>query len=356
MDQCIHSTTDLKSNSQIPEPNFNVHKRVRDVFSRIMPHGVHSATKMTAAGFRYTGEGDAALCDTCKLEVSGWTETMEPLAVHIERSPQCSVIHSRLPLSHSEMNNKENSAKRQKTSDDIYQSKCNYKFSEVKSLKEIRRRTFSHWPSRTQPSTEQMIDAGFFSCSVGDRVICIYCNLICQQWKPNEDDPSELHQTLSPHCSYVLAMLINPERSSTLILNENSTVISNALDQQRFDQIVYTRPCHAHYSDLTKRLQSFVSWPGQAGPSVDDLVRAGFFYAGTGNVVTCFYCNGSLQNWGSTDKPIVEHARWFGHCPYARQLCGDDMHRRIQEVNQRRRGRSTSSLTFFSNNFLFLLF
>ena len=45
-----------------------------------------------------------------------------------------------------------------------------------------------------------------------------------------------------------------------------------------------------------------------------------FIYTGNKTIVTCFYCNGSLQNWGANDNPTIEHARWFPHCAYAKQL------------------------------------
>ncbi|CAF3551333.1 unnamed protein product [Rotaria sp. Silwood1] len=83
--------------------------------------------------------------------------------------------------------------------------------------------------------------------------------------------------------------------------------------------------------EIPKRYVSFATWPSEQLPAVDDLVRAGFFYTGKNTIVTCFYCNGSLQNWGSNDNPMIEHARWFPHCAYAKQLCGDDLYRKIQE-------------------------
>ncbi|CAF3749475.1 unnamed protein product [Rotaria sp. Silwood1] len=60
-------------------------------------------------------------------------------------------------------------------------------------------------------------------------------------------------------------------------------------------------------------------------------------------IVTCFYCNGSLQNWGSNDSPIIEHAHWFPYCPYAKQLCGEDLFRKIQEFKriQKEQAKST---------------
>ena len=60
-----------------------------------------------------------------------------------------------------------------------------------------------------------MIAAGFFCCNVEDRVICIYCNLICQQWSGETDDPCEVHRTLSAHCPYVQSKLIRRENEET---------------------------------------------------------------------------------------------------------------------------------------------
>ncbi|CAF3808094.1 unnamed protein product [Rotaria sordida] len=171
---------------------------------------------------------------------------------------------------------------------------------ETNSLQQVRKRTFSHWSHRIIQSSTQMIEAGFFYCNLGDRVICIYCNLICQQWTPDTDDPCEVHQTLSPNCAYVKAKLIRPAASL----------------------------------EMPKHFASFATWPNEDLPSVDDLVRAGFFYTGTKTIVTCFYCNGSLQSWRPNDNPLIEHARQCPNCTYARQLCGDDLYRKIQESKQ----------------------
>ncbi|CAF4138260.1 unnamed protein product, partial [Rotaria sp. Silwood2] len=66
---------------------------------------------------------------------------------------------------------------------------------------------FSPGPHRTSPSSEQMIEAGFFNCNVGDRVICLYCNIICQQWTPHTNDSYEVHKILSSKCPYIIAKL-----------------------------------------------------------------------------------------------------------------------------------------------------
>jgi hypothetical protein len=179
-----------------------------------------------------------------------------------------------------------------------------------------------------------MIEAGFFNCNVGDRVICIYCNLICQQWTPNSDDPCEVHKKLSPKCCYVIAMLTPSQTTSTSIINEAST----SVDQFQCHPIVYTAACNTNYIEIPKRYASFANWPNENLPPVDDLVRAGFFFTGTKTIVTCFYCNGSLQNWGPNDNPMIEHARWFPHCAYAKQLCGAELYRKIQESKRAQQG------------------
>ena len=336
--------------------------------------GIHSVNGMRAAGFEYTGNEDTACCKTCGLEVSDWTSDMVPFTVHSTRSPSCSYVCyikssnlltpsssspskkqiPSLPPSHpstfsasasttlvrsaSISSEQENPSKRQKT-ETILENKNLDLIFEIDKIQQIRKRTFSHWPHRTSPSQAQMIEAGFFNCNVGDRVICIYCNLICQQWTPHTDDPCDVHKTLSPNCPFVKGKLIRREVGSILIVNGTSAgATSNPLEQFRCNEFVHTVACNAAYSELPKRMTSFASWPNENSPSVDDLVKAGFFYTGTKNIVTCFYCNGSLQNWGPNDNPTIEHARWFPHCAYAKQLCGDELYRKIQESKRAQQG------------------
>ena len=336
--------------------------RVQSVCKSITKQGCHSPNYMSAAGFKYTGSGDTARCPDCKLEISNWTLDMDPYNIHSKQRPDCPFICSikssslsSIPSTSSSSttavrntsisNEPENPSKRQKLDITSSPSQSNT-LLETDLLQQVRRRTFSHWPHRTIPSTAQMIEAGFFNCNVGDRVICVYCNLICQQWTPHTDDPCEVHKTLSPNCIFVKAKLIRPAASSIIIVNENSTSAtsinhsptSNNLDPLRSNEIVFTAACNPAYTEIPKRHASFTAWPAEDLPSVDDLVRAGFFYTGTKTIVTCFYCNGSLQNWGPKDNPMIEHARWFPHCAYAKQLCGDDLYRKIQESKRAQQG------------------
>jgi len=64
---------------------------------------------------------------------------------------------------------------------------------------------------------------------------------------------------------------------------------------------------------------------------VANLIRAGFFYSGAGRVVTCFYCNGLLQDWSAEDDPVEKHARSFPQCAYIKQLCGENSYRKFKK-------------------------
>ncbi|CAF2210550.1 unnamed protein product [Rotaria magnacalcarata] len=355
-----------KSNSQYPHVTLT---RGKSIFQSIKKFGVHTVPHMSACGFQYTGNGNTACCKDCGLEVSNLTLDMNPFTIHSQRRPDCPFVCSikaslsanisasssppkttiRNSTTTSEL---ENPSKRQKIepmdSESIYTT-----LLETDLIQQVRRRSFSHWSHRTIPSSAQMIEAGFFNCNVGDRVICIYCNLISQQWTPHTDDPCDVHKTLAPNCIYVKAKLIRPAASSIIIVNENATVntsdirsgTASNLGPLRSNDIVFTASCNPAYSEIPKRHASYATWPVEDLPPVDDLVRAGFFYTGTKTIVTCFYCNGSLQNWGPNDNPMIEHARWFPHCAYARQLCGDELYRKIQESKraQQERARATES-------------
>ena len=308
--------------------------------------GLYSNIQIKSSGFHYTGDGDTARCDDCGLEVSGWTDEMKPFNVHAKRSPDCPFVRSMqpdrtalMPVSKISQENDEdeNPVKRRKisTNEEIDQP---YVLIEVNMLKAVRRRTFSHWPYRQSPSSAQMIDAGFFNSNVGDRVICIYCNLICQNWRGDTDDPFETHKRFSPKCPYVQARINQQQINALHIINGQQSPDDN--NSFRCREIVATTACHSMYADIPRRHATFSTWSNEDLPSVDDLVRAGFFYTGTKTVVTCFYCNGSLQNWGATDNPTIEHARWFPNCAYIQQLCGPDLYRRIQESKRAHQGSS----------------
>ncbi|CAF3452267.1 unnamed protein product [Rotaria socialis] len=338
VNQSTSSSSYENFNEKYSQTKQNVTRRVQILLAQLKSNSTHTSLQMSSAGFTYTGDGDTIRCNTCKLEVSEWSSDMTPLDVHIQRSPDCSFIQNLMLKSFIKSDNRENCTKRQKLDSNCERYEQIRRFFEINKLKEIRHRTYSHWSYEMKPFVDRLITAGFFATTVKDRVICLYCGLICQEWQTETDDPSEVHRTRSLTCPYVLSKLTQRNPSSTVILNENST-INQTLDtsstvQHPVEQIVSTAPIHPNYSEITQRQQSFTIWSHESAPPVDELVRAGFFYTGIDNNLTCFYCGGSLKNWNINDNPIIEHVRCFPHCQYAKQLCGDDLHRKSQDTKK----------------------
>jgi hypothetical protein len=170
---------------------------------------------------------------------------MKPFAIHAQRRPKCPFVLSILSgdIVPQLSTIRFTPSATDETSRGHYQQNL---LMEVNKMKLIRERTFSHWPHQTSPSSAQMIAAGFFACNVGDRVICLYCNLICQQWTPNTDDPYEVHKTLSPKCPYVVAMLEHEQAASSLPVNK----IVNRSTSHSTVEHVWWFPYHAYTEQL----------------------------------------------------------------------------------------------------------
>lgn len=254
----------------------------------------HTPAVMKAAGLRYTDEGDTARCDDCEWQHSGWTREMNPFKMHAQNSPRCPYILSikvsdiqnvdvpatSLSISDSaslkssetrvlDSREDESSGRKRQKLEAPTNALFSDNWKETPILEKVRRRTFSHWPHRHSPTSAQMIAAGFISCNVGDRVICIYCNLICQQWTPHGDDPCEVHKILSPNCVFVISKLLRRDQGAILIVNETSNTTSSTNNATSSDRnqpfrsqaLVDTVACHPIYAELPKRHASFVSWP-----------------------------------------------------------------------------------------------
>lgn len=126
---------------------------------------VHSRAFMQAAGLVYTGDGDTSKCEECGIEISNWANDMDPLKIHAAKSPTCLYVLKikkfSLPFTEFSSNGTENVNACNMIAGSLY---------ETNSMEQSRQRTVSHWFHRTLPSCEQMIEAGFFSCNVADRL------------------------------------------------------------------------------------------------------------------------------------------------------------------------------------------
>ncbi|KAK0063297.1 baculoviral IAP repeat-containing protein 3 [Biomphalaria pfeifferi] len=98
--------------------------------------------------------------------------------------------------------------------------------------------------------------------------------------------------------------------------------------------IITERAKRQEYAVKQKRLETFTSWPRDHHLSPEDLVEAGFYYAGYGDCSRCFFCGGGLRNWEDSDDVWVEHARWFPKCAYLREKLGSNFIDVVQELTK----------------------
>ncbi|CAF4855409.1 unnamed protein product, partial [Rotaria socialis] len=77
-------------------------------------------------------------------------------------------------------------------------------------------------------------------------------------------------------------MLARPQTAAILVINEqrgtDQSLASGRADLLRSNAIVHVETCNSPYMEITQRHASFETWSNTDSPSVDDLVRAGFFY------------------------------------------------------------------------------
>ncbi|CAF1249414.1 unnamed protein product, partial [Didymodactylos carnosus] len=199
---------------------------------------------------------------------------------------------------------------------------------ELEATQIAREKTFLGYPHAI-PSKSQFISAGWFYCGRHDRVCCIYCEKVCHQWTAH-DDPSAIHRLVSPNCPYFKSNSNSVAKLNivTIINEENHSNYS--IDATICNEIVANRI--GQYSSIPVRVKTFDTWPSELKSMTEDLVTAGFYSTGMGTIVCCFYCNGSLSGMGQNHSPMIEHARWYPNCDYARQLCGTDLYDRIQQL------------------------
>ncbi|GIX94313.1 baculoviral IAP repeat-containing protein 7-A [Caerostris extrusa] len=67
--------------------------------------------------------------------------------------------------------------------------------------------------------------------------------------------------------------------------------------------------------ELNNRLATYKDWPLIMLPQTA-FSECGLFYTDNEDIVTCFYCGGSLGNWELNDDPWVEHEKYFPDCRY----------------------------------------
>ncbi|GFO03540.1 baculoviral iap repeat-containing protein 7 [Plakobranchus ocellatus] len=109
----------------------------------------------------------------------------------------------------------------------------------------------------------------------------------------------------------------------------------------RFD---LSKASYPQFASSHSRRQTYGSWSRDHPKRPEDLVQAGFFYAGYADCVRCFYCGVGLKYWRRDDIPEYQHARTRPNCVYNYMLMGQEYVERVQQDMVPKVGRSTTAL------------
>jgi hypothetical protein len=150
--------------------------------------------------------------------------------------------------------------------------------------------SFHNWPLNFPVNPIELSKAGFFYSGPRDTVTCFHCNGSLSNWVRDED-PFDEHKKSFPKCPFIKKIIQSKKR-----------------------------PIHPFYEFEETRIESFKKWPFYFRQKPNDLAKAGFFYSGPADTVTCFQCNGCLANWEPNENPVQEHFRSFPKCEYISQL------------------------------------
>ncbi|XP_068217348.1 baculoviral IAP repeat-containing protein 7-like isoform X2 [Palaemon carinicauda] len=207
-------------------------------------------------------------------------------------------------------------------------------------LEAVRRQTFSNWPV-AYIDPDELAKAGFFYLRTEDHVQCAFCQGIVGYWDEG-DKPEIEHHKHFPNCPFITgAATGNVPRNGS---DDDSTALFNFLYDYHTFRVSNTRPqqlntsyqtdstkvpdggqlAFPHLNTVSNRLSTYTRWPKHVNVGPDVLAEAGFFSTGLADWVQCFHCGGGLYGWRFGDNPLVDHARFYPFCPYARGKLGDD--------------------------------
>lgn len=186
--------------------------------------------------------------------------------------------------------------------------------------------TFHSCWSCTFISPEELAKWGFFfvgSSDKKDRVQCIFCNGIIQDWEP-KDTPEKEHRFHFPNCDFIRNQPVGnvPLESSIADIPSNTSytdvcggfIRPHSQPEKLPKQL--REPREPKFSTYMERLQSFKNWPKGLAQTPRQCSEAGFYYSGIADFVRCFYCGGGLKNWEPTHDVWIEHIKWYPTCEF----------------------------------------
>lgn len=115
-------------------------------------------------------------------------------------------------------------------------------------------------------------------------VNCAFCsvNLDLSEWTKVEKDTRDFHKATSPNCKFEI--LVN---------------------------LIHWDSCKA-----MTRVGTFATWPISLAQKPIAMASAGFFYTGQGDVVICYFCGITLNEWLPHHDPWQRHLESSAKCKH----------------------------------------
>ena len=205
-------------------------------------------SRLSSAGFTYTGKDDIVSCSACDLHIGNWNGKEIPLLVHRQNSPSCPMIKGLLVNTENQYSNNkslqcaEDVSKVMETSDF---EKCKSTDS-AKEFQQSTKKATDHWRKSDKATDHwRKSDRTSFDSTGSDN---------------NIDGLDGGH---SYESGYISQSPVSAENISSPSI------------------IPYSSPRYPHNAILCERLKTFNTWSRDMPQSPENLARAGFFYTGT---------------------------------------------------------------------------
>lgn len=167
------------------------------------------------------------------------------------------------------------------------------------------------------------IDLNNMCQTLSDNILAQYENNLPPLIDDNTNYYDLMAQLIYTDCSFFESENLN---------SDDNTFDDSILIFSPIDYYIGAEPKHLEYNTLISRIDSYkkLKWEQQVMSSVSEnsnikpeaLARAGFFYTGIADNVTCFWCGLGLNHWDPNDDPINEHVRFVPRCTWLVRLFG----------------------------------
>ncbi|XP_069126107.1 baculoviral IAP repeat-containing protein 7-B-like isoform X1 [Argopecten irradians] len=193
---------------------------------------------------------------------------------------------------------------------------------------DTRTRSYKGWP-KSEKLKKELIYDGFFYLGEKDRVQCAYCGGVLHSFDEN-DNVHIIHYKHFPTCqtfddtdNKTEAALFGHVRTcmSETQTDGPAASVDGEIDSELLKKIQNLDlsqnekcPRHKYYALYKDRLRTFdnPNWPANHPMKIEELAKAGLFYAGVGDLCECFCCGGQLEEFEEGDIPVQEHDNYFG--------------------------------------------